>query len=315
MKSKLFLFVKVIVSITLLTIIITKIDWKSALTLIANANVFLIVVSFFLAFVVRWLMAYKWNVLLRVNYSDIPTWNIVKIIMIGSFLGLFLPSSLSTDVVRGYYLSKENSDKLHITSTIVIDRLLGLLSLLVMGIIGLSLSGTLLKNLNLAPFLFLGVAGIVFIFVILFNKNIFKRVNNFFENKNSKIHNLVEKGYKALSRFYNYPAAMALSFFNSLTIQIIRIFRFYIIALAINVNVPLTYFVIVVPIIMIVLMIPISLGGLGVKEGAAISLLILLGISHNDAIILTLIESITTTIVTMLGGIFYIGYKKNYQNI
>ncbi len=314
MKSKLIFVLKAIVSIVLITVIISKIDWENAVKQLSGANIYLLSVTVLIALFIRWLMAFKWNILLSVNQTKIPTWNIVKIIMIGGFLGMFLPSSLSTDVVRGYYLTKENTAKLHVTSTIIIDRLFGILSLLITGIIGVCVSDNLLEQLNLKPILLIGTLGIFFIFIILFNKKLMERFNAFFENKSSKIHNILLKGYNALSEFYNYPKSLACSFFISLGIQFLRIIRFYLIAEAINVNIPFIYFIVVVPAIMIVLMIPISLGGLGVKEGAAISLLILLGITRNDAIVLTLIESLTTTFVTLLGGLFYLSYKKTQLN-
>jgi uncharacterized protein (TIRG00374 family) len=310
LKSKIIFTLKAVVSFTLISIIISKIDWDSAVKHLSNANVFLILLTILIALFIRYLMALKWNILLKVSKSQISSWNLLKVIMIGGFLGMFLPSSLSTDVIRGYYLSKENKDKLHITSTIVIDRLLGVLSLLVTGIIGIYVSNHLLDKLNLEPVLFIGIAMVVFIFIVMFNKTLLEKFNRLFQNKNSKIQSIIKKGYNALSDFYNHPKALSGSFLLSLSVQLLRIVRFYLIAVAINVDVPFLYFVVVVPTIMIVLMIPVSLGGIGVKEGAAISLLVLLGITHNDAIVLTLIESLTTTFVTLLGGLFYLSYKK-----
>lgn len=311
LKSKIIFLLKAVVSFVVIAIIIAKIDWNVATEHLRNANAFLILLTIIIALFIRYLMAFKWNVLLKVNDLNVSVWNLIKVIMIGSFLGMFLPSSLSTDVIRGYYLSKENTSKLHITSSIVIDRLLGILSLFVFGIIGVYISNNLLSKLNLGSVLFLGTTFVLLVFLVFFNKRLLQKFNDFFEGKNSKVQSIIKKSYNTLSEFNNHPKTLLVSFLASLSVQFLRIVRFYLIALAINVDIPFIYFVIVVPTIMIALMIPISLGGLGVKEGTAISLLILLGVAHNDAIVLILIESLTTIFVTLLGGLFYLSYKKN----
>jgi uncharacterized membrane protein YbhN (UPF0104 family) len=56
-------------------------------------------------------------------------------------------------------------------------------------------------------------------------------------------------------------------------------------------------------------MVPISIGGLGVGEGAFITFFSLMGISINDSIVIVLTCTLTNTIFTLLGGLALLVYK------
>jgi len=61
---------------------------------------------------------------------------------------------------------------------------------------------------------------------------------------------------------------------------------------------------------MLVIMIPISVGGLGLREGTFVAFFTLVGMSMNDAVIISFINSFLDTLNTLiLGGGGYLFYK------
>jgi uncharacterized membrane protein YbhN (UPF0104 family) len=56
-------------------------------------------------------------------------------------------------------------------------------------------------------------------------------------------------------------------------------------------------------------MIPISIGGLGVGEGAFITFFSLVGVSINDSIIIVLTSTFTNTFFTLVGGLALLFYN------
>jgi uncharacterized membrane protein YbhN (UPF0104 family) len=56
-------------------------------------------------------------------------------------------------------------------------------------------------------------------------------------------------------------------------------------------------------------MIPISIGGLGVGEGAFIAFFSLTGVSINDSIVVVLTNTLANTLFTLLGGIALFFYN------
>ena len=71
----------------------------------------------------RFLMSYRWNILLAAKNISIPFLQIVKICFVGAFSGNFLPSSIAPDAVRVYFASKYSSNTTDIVSSVFIDRI------------------------------------------------------------------------------------------------------------------------------------------------------------------------------------------------
>lgn len=309
MRNKILHTLKIVISVILLSFLLIKVDWKSFLNSLQNSNLLLIFISFLISFLIIWLMSLKWNLLLRVNNYSIATFTLMKITMITSFIGLFLPSSLSTDILRGYYLTKEKSSKLLSASSIIVDRLSGISSLLFMIFLGLFLSENIFDELNLKPILYSLIFVLLISIIVLFNRGIKNKIDLVFEKSNNVVIKNLKKIYLAVNDFRKYPKTVLITFLLSIIVQLLRGIRFYLIAIAFNIEISIIYFIIIVPIIMLAIMLPISLGGFGVKEGIAVAFLQLIGIAFNDAVTITLIESITMTIVILLGGVMYLFYK------
>ena len=92
----------------------------------------------------RALMAYRWLVLLapipRVDRP--PLGAVVRIFFTSTFAGTFLPASVGGDVVRAYALARLRVSPGVAVASVVMDRLLGVLSIVLVGIVGLLLAGS-----------------------------------------------------------------------------------------------------------------------------------------------------------------------------
>ena len=310
-KKSLIFILKVITSISLLTFLLVNVDWNTVLKSLKSANIFLIVTASLLNIIERFEMTYKWNLLIRVRNIIVKFGRLFWINSIGSFLGLFLPSSLGTDVVRGYYLVKNNSEKSVSISSVFVDRVLGMFSLLLLGVISVFFAGELIEKFNIKFYvvaIFLLSIIVFYLFqrdesAIYFNK-IFNRI------KHKKIVENVLKLHTSILEYKKYPKTLLLSFLITLLVQVTRVLTYYFIALAFNIQISVIYFFLFVPIIMLIIMIPISIGGLGLREGTFVAFFTLVGMSMNDAVIISFINSFLDMLNTLiLGGGGYLFYK------
>ena len=310
-KSLLFVF-KTVISVSLLSIIILNINWQEVGKLLKEANYYLLLLALSLNILERAELTYKWNMLIRVREVFISFGKLFLINAIGGFWGLFLPSSLGTDVVRGYYLSKNNSEKSVSISSVFIDRVLGMFSLLLVGLVGLMLAGDILSGMNIGIYL-VSIFILSIITLYFFQKDstadlIKKHLVRF---KYKKIGEMGVKLHQAILEYKKYPVTLLLAFSVTLLVQITRIFTYYFIAMAFNISIPIVYFFMFIPIIMLVIMLPISVGGLGVREGTFIAFFTLVGMATNDAVIISFSNSIINTLVTLLGGIAFLFFKSS----
>ena len=311
-KKKTVIFIlKAGVSISLLVIILLNVDWQTAVKNLRNADLAILFVALVLNLAERLQLTYKWNLLIRVRNIIVSFGRLFLISSIGTFLGIFLPSSLGTDVVRGYYLAKNNSEKSVTVSSIFVDRVIGLFSLLLLCLISIFFTGDSLSKFNFEIY----IVGIFIVFVFAFYFFQKKETAIFLEKiiRHVKYQKLLKKGLKlhaSILEYKKFPKTLLITFVITLFVQITRILTFYFVALAFGVTVPFVYFVLFIPIIMLVIMIPISIGGLGVKEGTFVAFFTIAGMSINDAVIISFTSSFIDMINTILiGGGGYLFYN------
>ena len=310
-KKTLIFILKAFISISLLTFLLVNIDWDTVLINLRNANIFLLVIASSLNIIERFELTFKWNLLIRVRSIIVTFGRLFWINSIGSFLGLFLPSSLGTDVVRGYYLMKNNSEKSVSISSVFVDRVLGMFSLLLLGVVSVFFAGDLITEFNIRSYIIVFFVLTVIIFY-LFQKdeavNYLQKILKSIRHK--KLVENVIKLHNSILEYKKYPKILWLSFFITLLVQVTRVLTYYFIALAFHINVPIVYFFLFVPIIMLIIMVPISIGGLGVREGTFVAFFTLVGMSVNDAVIISFMNSFLDILNSLiLGGGGYLFYK------
>ena len=314
-KKKFLILVKAVVSISLLLYIIFNIDWNEAAKNFYKANYILLFTGFTLNILERVFLTHKWNILIRVRGIKISLFKLFLINSIGTFWGLFLPSSVGTDIIRGYYLVKNNSEKSISISSVFVDRILAMFSLLLLGVIAVIISGDLLSEYNLNIYIiFLFVSSIVIFY--FFQK---EETYNFIRLKLGKIRfkkliDLFIKLHSSILEYKKYKKSVLSSFLFNLLVQVTRVFTYYIISIAFNISIPIIYFLIFVPIVMIVLMLPISIGGFGLSEGTFIAFFVLIGVSINDAVVISFTNTFINTVNTLLGGVVYLFYTQPEKN-
>ncbi len=313
-KKTIFTIIKAAVSISLLTYIIITINWNEVANNLSNANFLLLSVALLLYVLEQVELTYKWNILIGARGIKISLFRLIIINSIGTFWGLFLPSSVGTDVIRGYYLTKNNSEKSISVSSVFADRILSMFSLLLLGVIFISIYGDLISKLDVRTYI-ISLAIAVTIIFYFFQK---EKTAHFLKEKlksvkYKKFIDLLVKLHFSVLEYKKYPKALLASFSVSLLVQATRILTYYVVTISFNIHVPVIYFFIFVPIIMIILMIPISIGGLGVREGTFIAFFSLVGMSINEAVIISFTTSLLNTLIILLGGVAYLFYGSSFS--
>lgn len=242
-KKKLLSFLKFIISIALIWYIASKIDWNKAISNLENANLFFIVLTFILIFFERAQLTYKWNLLIRARGINTGFWRLFIINSIGAFWGLFLPSSIGSDVAKSYYLIKNNSEKSVSISSVLVDRILGILALLLLSVVSLLMAGDLISQFNLKVFVF--IFFLIFLFSVYFFQlektynileKIFKKIG--FKNITEKILKL----HSSVLEYKKHPKTLLVTFVLTVFVNITRVLIFYVISLAYSIPIPIIYF-------------------------------------------------------------------------
>lgn len=298
---------RLLFSVALLTALFFIVDWGRIATIVPNISVSWIVIALLLMLVERIVAAYKWYVLLRAKRFAISFPRLFTIYIVGIFWGMVLPSSIGTDVVRGYYLYHSIKSGAHSVSSVVLDRILGLFALLAIGTVALFFYNEHLPDNTLAiTILTLSALTVVGSYALasgrLWNQ-LTKRFPSLGDSKVGRIFLSVHRSYLDYRRYRPaLIACLALSFL----LQIVRVLSFIAIAHAAAIEVPVAFLFLFVPLLMIIIMIPTSIGGIGLREGSSVAIFALVGLSGTDGFVLAFISSVLATLISLFGGFGYL---------
>ncbi len=84
----------------------------------------------------RAVMILRWILLLRARGIAITTGDAIKLFLVSSFVGSFLPAGIGGDAARAYGLSRDAATGSDAVASVAVDRLLGIQSLVLMSFVG-----------------------------------------------------------------------------------------------------------------------------------------------------------------------------------
>jgi uncharacterized protein (TIRG00374 family) len=306
---------QLLVSAALLALLASWVDLQAARAAFTGADLRLVALAFGIATASRLLMAFKWNLLIRAKGILISWREVVRIYYVSSFAGLFLPSTIGGDAVRGYLTARSYGQSAAIVSSILVERLVGLVVLLAFGIAGgLLLYARFGANeldaiglVLVATGMLAGVAAGTLIALSPRCAAIVARAAERFPagHKLQKAAALAASIYAAARSYRDRGAAVAA--FAALTAleNVLPIMRAWLVAVAMGVDVPLSYYFIVVPVALFAVRLPVSFEGLGLREGVFVFFLALVGVPEGVAFSVSITQYLVTLAAILPGALLY----------
>jgi glycosyltransferase 2 family protein len=308
-KDKLFAFLRIFISLLLISFLVFR-NWGNfgeILRILRNYNAFFIAAALALYMVGIFAEMLRWEILLRANNVYISKAFLFQSVFIGYFYSNIFPTNVGGDIYRGYDIHTNKSvpnDKN--ISSIVVERFIGMLS----GTIYLVISYfSVYKFFGISFVVILSILPVLglLLFFILIRPDVFKvyaifkkiRFLSKFEGKYTDfLKNF--KDYKNKFRFLLY------SFIFSLIGQMVIFISYYMVSLYLKMEVNFFSFFFIIPIVIIVSNIPISIGGIGIRENTLFILLSKFGVDPARATFFSLLILFVIIATALFGGITYV---------
>jgi uncharacterized membrane protein YbhN (UPF0104 family) len=153
-----------VASLLLLLYLLSQQGWDEILIAIRSIPTATLVVVLVLLVISRLAVSARWYSLLRTTDPSIPFTEAVRLTLAGLFAANFLPTTIGGDVVRAAGVVRISHDRVASVSSIVVDRLIGMLGMVMVLPIGIGLLGGWMQGVSVqaglaAPLLSVGVAG------------------------------------------------------------------------------------------------------------------------------------------------------------
>lgn len=299
-NKKIGFFLKATISTVVIFYFFKKINFVDLEKIINKLEYHNIVVLFLFSVLMKFIWSLRYYILLKQKIS-VNIFEIIKQIFIVSLSNNFLPSAIGGDGVRIYFASKIGLTIKESGFIIILERIIGLFSILMIGFIS-SFFWDTPKKLHaiiiILNFLF---------FILMFF--VYKNIEYIFTKLG-----LNSKNDKIKYDIYFDRVVLFKTFILSLLYQFISIYISYYTAISVEiVNISLLPFLSLMPIVWIITLLPITLGGIGLREFSLLYLFSVLNFSHEDILSISLGIYLTFVFSSILGLLFIIYEKIQFK--
>jgi hypothetical protein len=308
-RSPVRLGLRLLVSAGLFAILLTKIHFDdfvpphhtSGTWAFLVAGVLLMAFSFVVA-------AWRWQRVLAVFGHHVRLRTLTKHYLAGQFVGNLLPSTVGGDVLR---VSRSSSDAGNTTdafAAVVLERLTGFVVLPLLVLAGFAAMPSLIDEPRSSLALLIAVGTLVFLGVILFLAGHPKAAGRFAEHDNWM--RAIGAVHVGVDRLRRDPRDATVAILAALAYQIVVVASVYCAFHVVDVRVPNASVLAYVPAVAMAQVVPITIGGLGVREGLLAFLFNPLGVPTGRAVAIGLLWYGTTLLVSVLGApAFAVGHR------
>jgi uncharacterized protein (TIRG00374 family) len=249
----------------------------------------------------RALMTYKWVRLLRSRGIHLPFFRGLRIYCAAMVWGMFLPATMGADAIRAYSTARTGLKLSDIVASIAIERMVGFLAALLLGMISLvllSFSGSLDGRFTPAwwagaGLLLAGTLAFAASFSRGFYKFLYERVC--VKCAGAPLWRRLRQLHETYLAYRAERAELAIFFGLTFLEQLMPILISWLIALGMGIQARLIFLAGAIPLTMLISRIPISIDGLGVYEGVFAFLMSLAGVPPAQAVAITLVGRVLQT--------------------
>ncbi|MCU1385678.1 MAG: hypothetical protein JWL71_4375 [Acidobacteria bacterium] len=304
------LAIKLSVSIILLVVLFAKIDvaqlWQTA-KLASVPWLCAAVAVFALSTVVA---VWRWNLLLKTQRLEITFQSLLGTFLVATYFNNFLPSNIGGDVIRIGDTGRHANSKTLATTVVLMDRILGLIALVFVAALGATVIGRL--HHTAAPIwpvwlwvgFFAGAAATTpAVFAPAGFGRLLRPLTVFHpEWVGGRITTLTA----ALARFREEPGALLAAFAGAIVVQATLVLYYFAVAYALHLDIAFWDLAVVIPMSFVVQLLPVSVGGFGVREAFFSYYFHRIGQPIEDAVLLSLVATALLMIFSLSGLATYV---------
>jgi uncharacterized protein (TIRG00374 family) len=297
-RKRLVTIAKLAVSAGLLILLFRLFDFDESLRALQGIRLGYFVMAFCLFQATMVIRAFRWRALLDALGVRVPIRRLVYLYYVGVFFNTFLPSGFGGDAVKAYELARYSDRGAESLSTVLVDRLAGILVLLVMGLLAWPFVHGLLPARESLILVVVSLVGLLAIWGLFWRRLAGRIIALMPGTVGDKLASLYAAIHASGTRALGKAAAISVLF------NVVLIAMNYVLALALDVRVSFTLFVAFMPILSLSMLIP-SIGALGTREGAYVLLFGPAGVSEPLAIAMSLAFYAVNVLTGAIGGILY----------
>lgn len=305
LKRFAFLMVKIGVTFGAFWILFWQIPFATVFGKMVDANFYLLCASLCIFLLIPLIQARRWHILIQLLDGKISLKGSIALTWLGLFFSSFLPSAIGGDVAKAWFARHEGFYFTRSLISVGMDRVFGMVVILVIIILSSPYYFGLLDEINLA-YAASVIAGVVVgcvlaVIAIIFIEHIPPRLREKF----GFIDQLCDcVGRIRKMKLWSLSTAELAAI--SLLGQVLQPLIYYLLAVAIGAQVGFLEFFFLTPFVTLAVALPIGIAGWGVREGAMVAIFTIIGARPEDMLAISLLSGIIVTIAALPGSISWL---------
>jgi uncharacterized protein (TIRG00374 family) len=298
---------KIALSIALFIYVAAKVSPGSVWSVLRAAHPRLLLLAAGLFLFSNLVGSWLWARLLRAQGVPIPYAKAASYYFVGLFFNNFLPSNIGGDIVRISDAAKHARHVSPVFSATLMDRLIGVLAI---AFLALVTSFTVLDRLHL--YALYGTMLVIFLVAVgllaaVFHRGVLEAVERPFRWLGARrIEASIARLMDDLHGYRSQASTLGVVFIASTGVQVSRILVHYVVGLSLGVRVAVSYYFLFVPVLAALISLPISLNGIGVREGAAVVLFQMAGMTRQESFAIPFLTYVLSVLISLLGGLIFL---------
>jgi uncharacterized protein (TIRG00374 family) len=296
-----------VVSAALLAAIYFLVDLSELANIFAGLDLAVLSIAVGLLLIVRVVSTSRWSIILTAHAVPSSFLELMKISLISHSIGYMSPGGIGVEVARAYQAGTLYGEVPAAVSSVVIDRVIGLISMLVIAIaIALYLTRSdpeFMQIVWVSVLLLLAIAVFIGTASTKLGRQLVARLPAPpFGRIRPALVRLVENltNHDRNARLIVPISAL------SLLMQVFRSLAFWTIFIAVGAEVTLLHCLAFIPLLFVMLSVPVSVGGLGVREGGLAFLFGRVGVGAEECIAAGLVFYALQILFILPGLVIYL---------
>jgi uncharacterized protein (TIRG00374 family) len=297
-----------LVTAAILIYLATRIDMGDAAAAMLRVPVRVLVAVMTLVAIDRTVMIARWILILRSTRINISVRSAAGIYLVSSFLGNFLLAGVGAEAMRAWSLGRRTSENSEAVASVAVDRLLGLLSIVMLGALGaIAWTGDSDRRLE-RPVIIVAVLVFAGSIAMLWADRVLRAIvpkRWLASRAGGAFLRLVD----AVGRYRGRRGTIVVVLALSIVVQWLRIAQAWLLGVGLGIAVPFRYYLVFMPIGLLALLLPVSVGGFGFPQGVIVWLLHPRGVPDAQSFALSTLINLTGLAGNLPGMLLYLRSK------
>lgn len=308
------ILIKILIGCALLYVVLSNTPLKEVVDIFQSINIAYALAAILLTILNIFIASIRWHLLIpKSNFTELLRSNFVF-----TYYLIFLPGQLVSEAIKGARLMTAGLSAKTVFTSIFIDKLVSFSSILLLGVVGLRLNQSQNISIQSAEYILIAMLIAVIIFLVYGEKALkLSRylLKHSFVSKNQLCNKLAtwieeyEQEYIDMTKSGNNHLLQ--SFLVGLCFQLVFCASNYLISLSLGISSSYADWLWITSLLAIILLLPISIGGIGVREGGLAAMFSLLALPISQALSFSLVMYAMTIINALIGYLvdLFVGIK------